>query len=578
MNASPKTKSRLRVAVIDENLDVHKLICIVLNSQDVDVVCASDKTTGWDLVHNDFPDLVLLAYDSAGIDGIEICDAIKSQMVPFVFMVENCNHQIIRSCFQAGAVDFIRKPLCSAELLVRVGAALDQKRNVRPHAAVAQSDPLTHLHNRTSIREYIQSAIARADLGRCALFLLDVDRFKLVNSGLGYDYGDQLLQQIADRLIQTLSEIDLAGNQASTTATARLGGDEFAIFLQDLPNPARALEIAGSLLDHLKKPYTVAGHRVDCTVSIGVVNLHQRFTNPDAVLRDADTALHHAKAAGKGRYAVFEPAMTSAAEERFRIENELRGAIAREELRLEYQPIVSLDTGRTEAFEALVRWMHPERGIIPPMKFLPVAEESGLIVPLGDWVLDRACRDLARWRRTFGDAANPRIHVNVSRKQLSKDLVARVRRTLEKHAVPPDCLHLEVTESEIMQNAEIARMVLQDIRQLGVKIDMDDFGTGHSSLACLQELPIDVLKIDRTFVVNMERRLSFAALVHAIITLGHNLGMVVVAEGIETSDQLAMLQSMECDFGQGYFFAKPLRVDEVEKFFHELVGPCTCSW
>ena len=359
-----------------------------------------------------------------------------------------------------------------------------------------------------------------------------------------------------------------------STCAARLGGDEFVVLLDQLNDPQDALAVANRLLATLAAPFSLAGHQVCSTVSIGVVTDLRSYATSDEVLRAADTAMYEAKAAGRGRYALFDASMLTRAEERLRIENELRSAIANEELFLAYQPIVALATGRTVGFEALVRWNHPQRGAILPAEFLPIAEESGLIVPLGNWVLDRACQDFAAWRRVLGPAAPQNLHVNLSRKQLMlHNLRETVLSTLTKHGLPPECLHLEVTESDIMQNPAVASATLADLRRLGVKIDMDDFGTGHSSLTCLQELPIDVLKIDRSFIANMERSRSFAALVHAVTTLGQNLGLAAVAEGIETPDQLAMLQSLDCDFGQGYFFAKPMPAEAVVTYMSSADAP-----
>ncbi len=563
-----------RVLLIDDDSDIHELVTGMLSSQKIELVSVFDGAQAIDVARRELPNLILLDYEMPDANGLEVLSRLRSggvpEAIPVVFITGNDSHKILTACFQAGAADYIRKPFCASELRARVNSVLDRKRMMGQLEQLALHDPLTRLCNRTAIRVRIQKAIDRAQSYNYALLFLDFDRFKLVNDSLGHDIGDQLLKQFADRLCSALRRKDTVGYLSDQSTAARLGGDEFVVLLEDLHDSKDALLIADRLLNVLEDPYCLAGHRVCCTASIGVVNSFRGYTTPDEVLRDADIAMYEAKSAGKGRYVLFDQAMHTYAEERLRIENDLRSAIASEELFLVYQPIVSLETGHIDGFEALVRWKHPERGLIMPAVFLPTAEESGLIVPIGTWVLDRACRDFARWQRDLGAAAPSKIHVNVSRKQLLRDLVEKVRQALQKHAVAPECLHLEVTESEIMQNPEVAKATLGELRKLGVRVDMDDFGTGHSSLACLQELPIDVLKIDRSFVANMERSRSFAALVHAVTTLGQNLGMTVVAEGIETAEQLAMLQFMECEFGQGYFFSKPMPVDEVDTYLRRM--------
>lgn len=564
---------RSPVLVIDDDPAIHELVEVILRPLNVDVISVMDGDHAIEEVSKNLPDLIMLDYEMPGANGLEVLKRLRESGVtdstPVVFVTANDSHKILTACFQAGATDYIRKPFCAPELCARVSSVLDRKRMVGQLEQLAHLDPLTRLFNRTSIRERLQHAIDRAPAQSSSVLFLDFDRFKLINDSLGHDIGDQLLQQIAQRLSSALRRTDRIGHLADRTTAARLGGDEFVVLLEDLRDPQDALKVADRLLNSLEDPYYLAGHNVCCTASIGVVNCIEPNSTPDEVLRDADTAMYEAKSAGKGRYVLFDQGMHENAQERLVIENDLRNAIANDELLVEYQPIVSLETGRTEGFEALVRWQHPDRGLVPPGVFLPTAEESGLIVPIGTWVLDRACRDFSIWQRTLGDMAPSKIHVNVSRKQLLRDLIEKVKTVLEKYSIPPKCLHLEVTENEIMQNPEVAKATLEELRRLGVKIDMDDFGTGHSSLACLQELPIDVLKIDRSFIANMERSRSFAALVHAVATLGLNLGLSVVAEGIESADQLAMLQFMECQSGQGYFFAKPMRSEKVPVYLCE---------
>lgn len=573
MNQNISAHGRFKVLLVDDDPDIHDLVSGMLNLHNIDVVAVTESQLAVDAALKECPNLILLDYEMPFINGLQILALLRSveavNSTPIVFITGNVGHGVLTACFEAGAADYIRKPFCAAELVARVCFQLDQKQMLLQLQKLAHLDTLTGLYNRRSIHERIQEAIDRAPPCHYALLFLDFDRFKLVNDTLGHDVGDQLLQQISNRLRGALRSGDAVSIHMEQCTAARLGGDEFVILLENLSTPSDALSVADRLLTTLAEPYALAGYQVYCTASIGVVTSDQSHATAAEILRDADAAMYEAKTAGKGRYVLFDKAMHVAAEKRLRMDSELRVAIDNDELFLVYQPIVSLETGGTNSFEALIRWNHPERGLLMPGEFLPIAEETGLIVPIGTWALRRACQEFSVWQRTLGDIAPSSIHVNLSRKQLlMQNLLEIVRDTLMQHALAPSSLHLEVTESEIMQSPEMAIAILQELRKLGVKIDMDDFGTGHSSLACLHELPLDVLKIDRSFVANMERSRSFAAMVHAVTTMGQNFGLTAVAEGIETPEQVAMLQSMDCEFGQGYFFSKPMAANQIEEYLH----------
>ncbi len=581
MKTTSQAHERFRLLLVDDDPDIHELIAGILKLQNIDVISAFDAQMAVDVALGEQPDLILLDYELPSTNGLQLLARLRAcatlHSIPVVFITGNDSHRVLTECFQAGAADYIRKPFCAAELLARICSVLDRKQMLVQLQILAHRDTLTGLYNRRSIHERIQETIDRVPSSNYALLSLDFDRFKLVNDTLGHDVGDQLLQKISSRLRGELRSGDRVSHISNECTAARMGGDEFAILLENLSAPADALLIADRLVTTLAEPYGLAGYQVYCTASIGVVTSAQSHSTAGEILRDADVAMYAAKAAGKGRYVLFDRTMHTAAEKRLRMDSELRLAIANEELTLMYQPIVSLENGRANAFEALVRWRHPERGLIMPGDFVPLAEETGLIVPIGTWALRQACQDFAAWQRTLGDGAPSSIHVNLSRKQLLlQNLVQIVRDTLEQHDLAPECLHLEVTENEIMQSPALAKETLQELRKLGVKIDMDDFGTGHSSLACLQELPLDVLKIDRSFICNIERSRNFAAMVHAITTMVQNLGLIAVAEGIETPQQLAMLQSMDCELGQGYFFSEPLPADEVAAYMCRPVKSAFC--
>ena len=442
----------------------------------------------------------------------------------------------------------------------------NNKRLLDQMETLAFHDSLTGLPNRTSILKTIQQSIDADDDRKFALLFLDFDRFKLINDSLGHDMGDELLRQISDRLRGNLRSTDIV--------SARLGGDEFVVMLNELDDWDAATAVAERLLSVFSASYHLDGNTVYSTASIGVVTNEREYDCANKMLRDADLAMYEAKSMGKGCCVVFNQSMHERAQVRLQVECDLRKALVRDEFFLQYQPIVSLETGKLAGVESLIRWEHPERGLVRPDEFIPVAEETRLIIPMGHWIMDEACRQFSEWQETMGNLAPPSIHVNVSRLQmLLPNLVDSVKDCLTRHNMPAKCLHLEITESIIMHDPKTIVRAMESLRELGVKIDMDDFGTGYSSLSCLHEFPIDVLKIDRSFVNNERHIRDFVALLHTIMALADNLGLQVVAEGIETVEQVATLQSLGCEFGQGYLFAKPLSVDGLQEFARRNVEP-----
>lgn len=425
----------------------------------------------------------------------------------------------------------------------------------------AQSDRLTGLPNRAALIDALQQAIwrnrRRPELKYAVLFF-DFDRFKLVNDSLGHEAGDRLLREIARRLRE-------AG--ADGHIPARLGGDEFAVLLRDVRSTEEATAIAERMLDALSHQYDLGPHHIAGTASVGVVTSDHGYDRAEDVLRDADTAMYEAKFAGRGRVKVFDPTMRERVQRRMELENDLRKALGTGQLMLHYQPIVSLETGRVADFEALARWRHPEKGMISPAEFIPVAEDSNLIVPLGDWVMHEACRELARIRTFAGADVMPSVSVNLSRRQLLlPDLPRRLAEAARAGGADPSLVCVEITESAVMGDAAGAAEVLRQIKRAGFRIALDDFGTGHSSLASLHTFPIDVLKIDRSFIANLSRGRDYAALVHAITTLARNLGMVVIAEGVETVEQVSLLQGLDCQFAQGFLFGRPMPASDLAAY------------
>lgn len=422
----------------------------------------------------------------------------------------------------------------------------------------ALHDSLTGLPNRASFHDRVDLALERTR-GRSqspfAVLFLDLDRFKLINDGYGHQAGDRLLVEIAHRLRRAVRPGD---------TVARLGGDEFTVLIPDIKGPEEAVSVAQRIHTALSKSFQVGDHEVFTSASTGIAISSAQYDSPDEILRDADIAMYQAKANGRARHFMYDESMHPLLLSQLHLENDLRRALEREEFVLHYQPIVDALSGRIVACEALVRWQHPERGLLPPGEFLSMAEETGLINPIGEWVLRTGCRQAARWMHECSGITSPAVSINLFSRQFTRaELVVYIQEVLDEFKLPPDRLQLEITESAIIDVPELAIEVMRRLRDLGIKVHLDDFGTGYSSLAYLQRFAIDTLKIDRGFIQRIGSDGGGAEIVQTIISLARNLGMDALAEGIEKPEQLTAVRDMGCGFAQGFLFAKPLPPDEI---------------
>ncbi|MGB3135588.1 MAG: EAL domain-containing protein [Nodosilinea sp.] len=487
--------------------------------------------------------------------------------------------------------DHLAIAIHQAELYAQAKNELAERKRLEAQLRYdASHDRLTGLPNRTLFLERLAQAIEQlheshqqtasnvsavdASLeipNRCrdrqfAILFLDLDRFKVINDSLGHTMGDRLLQVVAQRLTTCLHPVDMA---------ARLGGDEFVLLLPNLCDATAAVSMAQRIRSALEAPVRLAGHEVFVQGSIGIALSAPTYTDPNQMLRDADIAMYKAKGSNR-EYAFFDTPMHSLVVQQMQIENDLRRALERSELQLCYQPIVNLSTGETQGFEALVRWQHPHRGLVSPLDFISIAESTGLIATLDLWTLNEACQQLSRWQQQFAASQNLTVNVNLSGKQFVRpDLIQQIDGALERSSLPGRCLKVEITESVLIQNAQLAIELLKQLRQRHIQVCMDDFGTGYSSLSYLHRFPIDILKIDQSFITALHNSVPSQGsreIVKAIIHLADNLDLAVVAEGIETAEQASYLKTHRCQGGQGYYFSKPLSVEAATDLIAQLSG------
>jgi len=438
----------------------------------------------------------------------------------------------------------------------------------------AREDRLTGLPNRLHAMERLQGAAdqAETDASVFAVLFLDFDRFKVINDSLGHDTGDALLVMIAARLRQTLTQFTGQSDTDGRWLAARLGGDEFMVLLERTRDAEEPAELANALLKAMDTPYELGPHEVTSSPSIGVTNsATSKDATPGTMLRDADAAMYAAKRAGRNRYVMFDHTLHDQSVERLHIENQLRRALEdRTQLAMHYQPIVASESGQVVGFESLMRWLHPEMGLVSPGVFIPVAEETGQITALGRYALETGMRQMAAWRRELGPQRPLYMSINVSKRQmLQPDFLDHLQDTLMDSGARAGDINLEITETCISDRSDAIVPLLKRLKAMGFMLSMDDFGTGMSSLTCLHRYPIDVLKIDRGFVQQLEQRTAYSAVVQAVVTLARNLGMSVTVEGVEHVEQLTQIQALDCSSIQGFLFSRPVPAEDAGRMLHE---------
>ncbi len=574
------------VLVIDDEPMITVLVVKALTASGIKAITASSGEEGLRLYQEQGADAILLdVVMPGGMDGFTTCAKLRelpdSQNIPILIMTGTDDLQSINHAYEVGATDFITKPINLALLGHRVRYMLRSSETTkhlveseqRLHQ-LAYFDDLTELPNRLSFRENLQVMISLASRQtmKLAVLFLDIDGFKRINDSLGHHQGDEVIKVIGSRLRKTLRSSDILVRMATSgdqedISLARLGGDEFTVLLSKIERNEDAAKVAERIRICLAEPILLDDQELYTTTSIGISIYPENGSTAEEMLKNADMAMYHAKRAGGNQYRYFSTQMTDSAKRRLNLENYLHKAIDRGELALHYQPQMDLVTGEFCGVEALLRWYSPELGHISPAEFIPLAEETGLIVNIGEWVLRQACIQAKTWHN---QGILGRMAVNVSARQLRQhDFSMLVAKIVAETGIDPKNLELEVTESALIFEEDHVLDVLRSLKKIGVLLAIDDFGTGYSSLSRLKNFPIDRLKVDKSFVDDVEKDTANAAIVSAIIAMAEGMNMSVIAEGVETTEQLTVIKTKRCTEVQGYLFCKPLPAAQVENFLRE---------
>lgn len=555
------------ILIIEDMHSLREEIVTTLGYEGFRVMGAANGVIGVQLAKQHLPNLIICDVMMPELDGYGTLAALRQDpataTIPFVFLTAKADKVDMRQGMESGADDYLTKPFTNSELLAAIASRLKKQAALQEHFKdkleyLAHHDDLTNLPNRILFHDCLKQSVLLAQESKrsmsLALVFLDIDQFNIINNTLGHNIGDFLVKAIAERLRRYIPPCDIV---------ARLRGDQFAIVLLDVDSE-QTKAIAQKILTILAKPYSLFGHEIFITVSLGIAMYPHDHMEIEGLIRRADMAMYHAKEQGRNIYRFYTAEIEERSSEYMALENSLRRAIDRGEFRLYYQPQVDLQTRQIVGAEALIRWQHPDLGLVMPSKFIPIAEKSGLIIDLGEWVLETACKQSLAWQAAKLPPLS--MAVNLSGQHFKhENFVQTLAAIIKKTGVHPQCLEIELTENIIMQNAETTTAMLSELRTMGIRITIDDFGTGYSSLSYLKHFPVDVLKIDRLFVNDLLTDKHDATITSAIIDLAHSLSLSVVAEGVETKEQSDFLADSHCDLGQGYFFSPPLPAEQFEK-------------
>jgi diguanylate cyclase (GGDEF)-like protein len=557
-----KYEERPIVVLADDDPSIRLMVRHVLESEDFDIVEASDGLEAIKAVEKHHPALILLDAVMPGIDGFTTCEQIKDKGytdIPVMMITGLDDDASVERAYEVGAIDFITKPIKWAVLKHRVKSVVAKVIAERKVELLAYQDGLTGLPNRLLFADRLEQSVVRADRSRTsmALMLIDIDDFKLVNDSFGHEAGDKLIKAVGTLISKSLRRAD---------TIARLGGDEFAVIIEGISGADDAISIADNLTTILEHNVRLDDQETYTSASIGIAIYPEDGRDPRALLKNADTAMFRAKENGRHCFQFYKPEMSVSAMERLDLENNLKSAFENDEFTVHYQPVIDIRKNEVIGVEALLRWEHPEKGMIHPVDFVSIIEESGLIAAIGEWQINTVCKQIRSWQ----DAGleNQNVSINLSARQFrDQDIVTIMTRALAENDLDGSALSVEITERTLIDNIGEVETVLKKLREKGVKVMLDDFGTGYASLAYLKEFPVDVVKIDRAFIAGIPENEQDTAIVDAIAGLTRGLKLDLLAEGVENERQLDKLKSIGCMYGQGYYWSKPLPGDEYEQFY-----------
>jgi len=557
-----KYEERPIVVLADDDPSIRLMVRHVLESEDFDIVEASDGLEAIKAVEKHHPALILLDAVMPGMDGFTTCEQIKEKGhtdIPVMMITGLDDDASVERAYEVGAIDFITKPIKWAVLKHRVKSVVAKVIAERKVKLLAYRDTLTNLPNRLLFADRLEQAVIRSERSRTsmALMLVDIDDFKLVNDSFGHDAGDKLIQAVGNLISKSLRRAD---------TIARLGGDEFAVIIEGIDGPEDAISIADNLTTILEHNVRLDDQETYTSASIGIAVYPDDGKDARTMLKNADTAMFRAKENGRHCFQFYKPEMSVSAMERIDLENSLKAAFEKDEFLIHYQPIIDINKNEVTGVEALLRWQHPDKGMIQPSDFVPVAEDSGLIVAVGEWTINTVCKQIRVW--TDAGLENQNVSINLAPRQFKEhDLVATITQALAENKIDGSTLSVEITEQTLIDNIGEVESTLKKLREMGVKVLLDDFGTGYASLAYLKEFPVDVVKIDRALIAGLPDNLEDLAIIDAVAGLTRGLKLGLLAEGVENERQLSALKSMGCQYAQGFYWSKAIPGDEYEQFY-----------